>query len=178
MEFWDFDEDINYKLVLYKNELFKVLDLPNSIIAAKRLYQSQYFINKLASLVLLNLNNVNFKLKNMCIIFLSIHPDYYFVQEMQLGSQFEGLNKPREVHINNYLPSVGKDKKLKANYRAIFLRLRDNNNKIKSFSELIPLIIHEVSHTGCNHVKWRDDDHGKDFQLFEKYLYNLLSSAI
>ena len=176
MEFWDFDEDINFTLVRYKNIQFKVLNAPNKKTAAKLLYQTSIFINTLSYLVRANLNNVKSPLKEMSIVFLSIHPDYYDLQEMQTGTQFEGLNKPKNIHYNKYLPSVGKDKLLKANYRRVFLKLRYSNGKLKDFNDLIPLIIHEIAHTGCNHVRWRDDDHGMDFQLFEIYLYYLSSS--
>jgi hypothetical protein len=176
MEFWDFDEDINYTLVRYKDSQFKVLNAPNKKTAAKLLYQSRLFINTLSYLVKVNLNNVKAHLKEMSIVFLSIHPNNYDLQEMQVGTRFEGLNKPKNIHYNKYLPSLGKDKLLKANNRRVFLKLRHANGKLKDFKELIPLIIHEIAHTGCNHVRWRDDDHGSDFQLFESYLYYLSSS--
>jgi hypothetical protein len=177
MTFWDFDENKNYKIIKYNNNLFKVLRLQHSKLVAKRLYQAKFLINILANLVYNNLNKVNNCLRNMSIIFLSIHPYYYYVQEMQLDTQFEGLNKPKAVKNNYILPVVGKDSILKASYRVIFLKIRDSH-RIKTFAELIPLILHEVAHTGCNHVRWRDDDHGEDFQLFEEYLYFLLHSIL
>jgi hypothetical protein len=53
-------------------------------------------------------------------------------------------------------PSIGKDGKLRAGYRDIFL-----NVKVKKLDELL---IHELSHDMCNHVRYREDDHGKDFE--------------
>lgn len=172
MEFWDFDENDNYIRENYKGESFKVLArCDNTTLAAKRLYESKILIDMIAAKIRENLPTLNGRLKNMCIVFLSIHPDYYFLQEMQIGTQFEGLNKPREVRINKYLPSVGPDKQLKASYRGVFLQLRKRDTgTVKSFQELVHLIIHEIAHTGCNHVRWRDDDHGEDFILFESYL--------
>jgi hypothetical protein len=176
MEFWDFDERNNYTTKIYKGESFKVLSLYNNPnLAAKRLYESKLLINMIADKIRENIPTLNGRLKNMCIVFLSIHPDYYFLQEMQIGTPFEGLNKPREVKINNYLPSLGPDKKLKASHRGVFLQLRRRDTGfIKSFQDLVPLIIHEIAHTGCNHVRWRDDDHGEDFLLFETYLKTIV----
>ena len=178
MNNWDFDEQKNFTTVVYKKLPFKVLNLPNKMIVARRLYQTKIFIDNLCAKIFENLNYVNLHLREMSIVFLSIHPEYYFLQEMQLGTQFEGMNKPKNVHLNNYLPSLGRDKKLKAEYRVIFLNLINPDGKVKSFKELIPLIIHEIAHTGCNHVTWKDDNHGKDFQLFESYLYYLLNGPV
>lgn len=178
MSNWDFDEEKNFTTVLYKGLPFKVLDFSNKKIIAKRLYQTRVFIHKLCRKVYKNLSKVDSPLREMSIVFLSIHPDYYLLQEMQIGTQFEGMNKPKYVHHNQYLPSVGSDKTLKAQYRVVFLNLIKPDGKVKSFKELIPLIMHEIAHTGCNHVTWKDDNHGPDFQLFEKYLYYLLSSPI
>jgi len=171
---WDFHEKRNFTTVFYKGLPFKVLNFPNKDIVAKRLYQAQVFIHNLSIKVFQNLNKVGSPLKEMSIVFLSIHPDYYFLQEMQTGTGFEGMNKPKNVHRNLYLPSVGRDKKLKAEYRIVFLNVIKPDGKVKSFNELIPLIIHEIAHTGCNHVTWKDDNHGPDFQLFETYLYSLI----
>jgi hypothetical protein len=178
MSIWDFDEKKNFTTVLYKGLSFKVLNFPNKNIVAKRLYQAKVFIHELCIKVYKNLNRIDSPLREMSIVFLSIHPDYYLLQEMQTGTQFEGMNKPKNVRPNQYLPSVGRDKKLKAEYRIVFLNLIKPDGKVKSFKELIPLIMHEIAHTGCNHVTWKDDNHGLDFQLFEAYLYYLLSSPI
>jgi len=178
MSVWDFDEKKNFTTVLYKGLPFKVLNFPNKIIAAKRLYQATVFIYELCIKVYNNIDKVKSPLREMSIVFLSIHPDYYLLQEMQTGTQFDGMNKPKNVSNNKYLPSVGSDKTLKAEYRIVFLNLIKPNGKVKSFKELVPLIIHEIAHTGCNHVTWKDDNHGLDFQLFESYLYYLLRSSI
>lgn len=174
-EWWDFDENKNYVIVNYKNKKYKVLNLPNKELVAKRLYDIENFINVISQLIYKNLSKIPISLKNNCIVFLSIHPDYYYLQEMQLNTSFLGLNKPKNVQFNKYLPSVGKDKFLKAEYRGIFLQIRNSNGKVKNMSELLPLVIHEISHTGCNHVRWRDNDHGRDFQDFENLIYNLIT---
>ena len=178
MRIWDFDEEKNFTIVFYKGIPFKVLNFPNKKLVARRLYQAKVFINDLCVKVYKNINLVNLPLREMSIVFLSIHPDYYLLQEMQIGTQFEGMNKPKNVQPNHYLPSVGRDKLLKAEYRVVFLNLIKPDGKVKSFKELIPLIIHEIAHTGCNHVTWKDDNHGPDFKLFEAYLYYLLRSSV
>jgi hypothetical protein len=172
MKFWDFDETLGFVKETYNQKPYKVLNLKNKKLVAKRLYQSDALIHDLSNKMRKDLPCLNGVLKNMAITFLSIHPDYYYLQEIPQNSVFEGLNKPKNIHFNLYLPSVGYDKNLKAEYRGIFLRIR-KDEKIKSFDELVPLIIHELAHTGCNHVKFRENDHNKDFKIFEMYLYYL-----
>ena len=173
-EWWDFDENKNYTTVKYKNKAYKVLNLPGKKLVAKRLYYIENFIYSLSNLIYKNLNKVSCSIKNKCIVFLSIHPYYYYLQEMQTNTGFLGLNKPKNIHLNQYLPSVGKDKLLKATHRGIFLQIRDSNSRVKNISDLLPLVIHEISHTGCNHVRWRDNDHGDDFYEFETFIYGLI----
>ena len=178
MEFWDFDENKNYVILKYKNYSFKVLNKKNKNQAVNLLYIIQQIINAIAEEVENNYKFLKPPLKDMATIFLCIHPNYYFVHEMQKDQIFEGLNKPKNVRINSYLPAVGKDGLLKAEYRSIFFKLRDDKNNLKTINELLPLVIHEIAHTGCNHVRWRDDDHGADFKLFEKFLYFCWSSIL
>jgi hypothetical protein len=175
MDFWDFNETDNYVDVSYKNINYRVLNKRNKKLAAQRLYEIETFINLMAELVRNNMYLTHGILTDMCQVFLSIHPHYYRVQEMQIGTMFDGMNKPKEVKLNKYLPKVGADGKLKASYRVIFFQLRHPDDKIKKFNELFRLVMHEIAHTGCNHVRWRDDDHGDDFKLFETYLYYLWS---
>ena len=178
MSTWDFDEKKNFTTVLYKGLPFKVLNFPHKNIVAKRLYQTKIFIHKLCIKIYNNIDKIKSPLREMSVVFLSIHPNYYILQEIQTGTQFDGMNKPKNVSKNKYLPSVGSDKTLKAEYRIVFLNLIKPTGKVKSFKELVPLIIHEIAHTGCNHVTWKDDNHGLDFQLFEAYLYYLLHSSV
>ena len=38
----------------------------------------------------------------------------------------------------------------------------------------LELFVHELAHTGANHVRWRPDDHKKDFKSFEKLLWHII----
>lgn len=78
---------------------------------------------------------------------------------------FLGLCKPKMRYYSTD-PHVGPDKNIRAFYKDIFL-VPNLNGK-----ELYDLVIHELAHTGCNHVQWRPEDHGADFQRFEKLLKN------
>jgi hypothetical protein len=83
--------------------------------------------------------------------------------------KFVGLNKPKNVHLTNE-SNIGPDKNLRAEYRVIFLTLRENG-KLKTIKSLKNLIAHELTHTALNHVQWRDDDHGPEFKM----IYEIIS---
>ena len=83
--------------------------------------------------------------------------------------KFDGLNKPKNVYTSSE-EKIGKDGILRAEYRLIFLKLK-NNGKMSSLNELKPLIAHELAHTAANHVTWRDDDHGNVFNKNYNIIY-------
>jgi len=174
-EFWDFNEEKNYNIIEIDNYKYKVLNIyKNNNDAAIILHQIRLFINKICQYLYDNYNSIIQLYDNPNLIkyidcFLSIHPYNYLLSEMQLNTQFEGLNKPKQLYkCNKY--SLGKDKYLKAKKRDIFLKLRKNNGDFKSYKLIIELVIHEITHTMCNHVTWRDDNHHLDFKFSENLL--------
>jgi len=93
-------------------------------------------------------------LKNTPHIFLEIAPNTGFL----------GVNYPLGVQNTNLEP-FGTDGNERAIGRTVFLTI---DPKYISDQKLENLIIHELSHTLANHVKYRTDDHGKDFIAAEK----------
>ena len=166
-ELWDFDENKNFIQI----GEFKVLNIPSSSLKAARL------LNRIKHLIIRCFRSI---LKNVMItpeIELLINTPF-LLQEMQLNKdqkliKFEGLNKPKNVHLTNEI-EIGPDKNLRAQYRIIFLTLR-KNGKLLSINALKSLIAHELTHTALNHVLWRDDDHGPDFKLMNKIILNNLN---
>ena len=88
--------------------------------------------------------------------------------EMPNGTPFQGLNKPKDRYINRKAPSIGPDKQLRSKWRHVFIKLPNNNKLFLEDKSLQNLVIHEIAHTAANHVRWRPDDHGKDFKMYEK----------
>lgn len=166
-ELWDFDENKNFIQI----GEFKVLNIPSSSLKAARL------LNRIKHLIIRCFRSI---LKNVMITpeveLLVTTP--FLLQEMQLNKdqkliKFEGLNKPKNVHLTNEI-EIGPDKNLRAQYRIIFLTLR-KNGKFLSVNALKSLIAHELTHTALNHVLWRDDDHGPEFKLMNKIILNNLN---
>jgi len=159
---WNFNETKNYKSV----NGYKVLDFPDAKKASKLLKEIDELILKAFISIELTSNNTP-------EIDLLLNTPFY-LQEIQLIKdqgkiKFDGLNKPKEVHLTN-MKKIGIDGSLRANYRRIFLTIRERNGNIKTLKSLKPLIIHELTHTAMNHVTWRDDDHPKKFYKY----YNII----
>lgn len=164
-EIWDFDENKNYIL----KDGYKVIKRIDSEKAALLLKKLDLLI-KITFSILPSSEYTNL---------LMTTP--YKLQEMQLEKDqglyiFDGLNKPKCVRLTD-LPKIGEDGSLRAKRRVIFLNLRKENGKLKNIKELIPLLAHELAHTMMNHVKWRNDDHGKNFKQQEKLINMYLMAS-
>ena len=155
-ELWDFDENKNYINIFG----FKVLDYKDSLKAATLLQNIKNLIlNCFASIL-------KYEMLTPEVELLLNTP--FVLQEMQLEKdqliiKFDGLNKPKNVHVTNEI-NIGPDKNLRAQYRIIFLTLR-KNGKLITIKSLKSLIAHELTHTALNHVQWRNDDHGPEFKI-------------
>lgn len=163
-EFWDFNENVNYSII----NGYKVINIYPDTPAAAKLLNDLKFITYKSFTSIHNSENVtpeiNLLLKTS-----------FRLQEMQLEDfqgdvLFEGLNKPKGVHIKKLARSIGKDGKSRATYRVIFLTIRNTNGKLKKIKNILPLLSHELAHTALNHVKWRDNDHGRHFNEIDKLI--------
>ena len=171
-EFWDFDENINYTVVNIQGKNYKVINkFPDYYSAALILNYIHNIIVQIC--IYLKINYYKYSKNDQIIIdcFCDIHPNNYLLSEMQLNTIFNGLNKPRNLYNSNK-PAIGKDKKLRASYRHVFITLRNSQGKFNDKEKIIKLVIHEITHTMCNHVTWRNDDHEKDFKHAEKLIMN------
>jgi hypothetical protein len=133
-----------------------------------KLVYTRHEITRLCKQLEKDLNKVASQdLLNKIYLFLSIHLDgNYLLGEIPAGTLFHGINLPRGRHLGPYV-HIGPDKNLRAAYRDILLTIEPQTDKFRD------LLIHELAHTGCNHVRWRPDDHGPDFQQFESLLKNV-----
>lgn len=104
---------------------------------------------------------------------------------MEIGSDarsrvFEGINKPKDivkVMVHNttgtYLSDFDPerlDKGYRARYRLILLKLKDGR-KLRSWDKVKRLLLHELSHTMCNHLMYYNErNHLHDFDCYEGIL--------
>jgi hypothetical protein len=76
-----------------------------------------------------------------------------------------GLNKPKKLDKNNKI----------AIKRSFHLTVR-NRRGITSIKTFMDLVIHELSHSACNDIVWKDDNHKDPFGSYNTYLLNIFNS--
>lgn len=174
-EKWDFLESPSiYATIYIQGYPYKVLKSHNSKtrdLVALKLHNLRILNNKI-------IDNIRKSGKRSPEIdtFNFIHREIrgksnYLLSEMKKGTGFEGLNKPREIILTNK-PIIGPDGRKRAQWRDIFLKLDTRNPNLTK--QDITLFVHELAHTGANHVTFRVDDHHQDFKDFENLIYENL----
>lgn len=177
-EFWDFDENKNFKTITVQGKPYKVLNIyKNYNTALEILLYLNYLISKIC--MYLHINYYKYSPEDQIAIkcFLDIHMpgnNRYYLSEMQLNTDFNGINKPRKLFRSKDKP-LGTDGRDRASYRHVFLTLRYNNGQFKQLNDIIKLTIHEIAHTMCNHIRWREDDHGDDFVYYEDLIKDVFN---
>lgn len=171
-EFWNFDENVNFSTI----KGYKVLNVYQDTEAAAKILNELKFITYRAFMSIHNTENITSEIQ------LLLNTPFR-LQEMQLEEfqgnvLFEGLNKPKRVYTKQNVTPIGKDGNLRATYRVIFLTIRNNTGNIKQIKNILPLLSHELAHTALNHVKWRDDDHGKHFDKIDKMILKHLRLSV
>ena len=175
---WDFNESKGYSTIIIDSYPYKVLK--------KRSKEDQRRIaTKLHRLRLINDQIVKDLPKYAngpgITVYRQIHTGKpnkkkrggYLLSEMKPSTGFSGMNKPKDRVMIQTAKEVGPDGKLRAGYRDIFLILDPKTDTI-SDAEL-DLFVHELAHTGANHVQWRPDDHKLDFTSFENLIWYVLA---
>jgi len=198
---WDFNEKKGYTTIYIEDYPYKVIkkgSREDQEEIASKLYIVRQLINDLSDCISRHRNEFPKNMQNMIDIFLDIHQEKKFERDVDLppifkkrekstypthsnfllsqipsSTGFMGLNKPKNRYLTDQ-PNVGPDKNIRAEYRDIFL----NINKDTKYDYIISLLIHELSHTMANHVRWRPDDHGKDFTSCEKLLKKMYKKCV
>jgi hypothetical protein len=188
---WVFDE--SQMVVLYHEGYpYKLNKTNNTDTCLKKLISVRNFTNKLANaLNKIKKNDVNCILSkdiiNKINVFLYIHlerpvnnpaeyPEVFRTRILKYGScsrfllsnipsvkksPFAGLNMPKNRYISVDSDEIGKDGKLRCEYRDVFLDSSEIDKR---------LVLHELSHTFANHVRYYDDNHHADFKECEDIL--------
>lgn len=84
-----------------------------------------------------------------------------------------GLNKPKIIKTIKVENENGKmiDYEI-AEKRSMFLTIRDQkgNWPIKEYPKILDLVIHELTHTTCNDVRWKPDNHMPPYPTYHKMM--------
>ena len=78
-----------------------------------------------------------------------------------------GLNKPKQI-IKIKIPGSRKSYEI-ADKRSVFLTIR-RNGILDDYNTIMKLVIHEVTHTVCNDVRWKPDNHLYPYPLYHKQM--------
>jgi hypothetical protein len=117
------------------------------------------FIDALKTSLNCHLDKIDPKYKSGAKLFV-ITP--HTVQEMCPNKTFDGLNKPKDI--------VEQDTNIRAGRKHVMLTVF-HDGKLKKWKEFKELLIHELSHTLCNHVTYRvAGNHSDDFHNYERFL--------
>jgi hypothetical protein len=190
--FWDVEEDIGFVKIQGSDGVpYKVWDsgTPEEQIAtAEALVRVRRDINTLLNYILQNPDDWSqhpiafgiyhtFDLHlpgwNTTSSFGSSSKNYFVYQEMTPNTDnIIGLNKPKETKFITV--DLGNNKKMKyeiGKKRKIFLTLRNQRTgQLRNYSDILDLAIHELTHTTCNDIKWKEDNHKDPYPLYHRMM--------
>lgn len=190
---WDFDENRGYVEEIIGGIEYKIMSGNDVRKKANKLHKARQSVDNMTKFLIEHktLWMLDPQLKDGIDIFLKIHNKNNYrcranprgtwrlseipTEELQKKHQvapyltFYGLNKPKNVKFSKDIndASVGPDGKKRASWRSIFLTLSDEDDE----DDFIELLTHELAHTACNHVTYRDKgNHGADFKRYHAFL--------
>jgi hypothetical protein len=91
-----------------------------------------------------------------------------------------GLNKPKIIKTITlqYNSSSGKKDYKIADKRAIFLTIRNKKTgNVNDYKKILDLAIHELTHTTCNDVEWKEDNHRPPYQSYHTMMRKWANEA-
>ena len=108
-----------------------------------------------------NINKSNLFINNKCEEMNKL----FNIQEMTPNQHgIIGLNKPKIIKTI-YLED-GKEYEI-AEKRSIHLTMRNQRTGVVNpYSKIIDLAIHELTHTTCNDVRWKEDNHAPPYKSY------------
>lgn len=173
-ETWDFNEYNMYVTFSrpIRNNTTGIANGHNEAVVYVRKRTSQSEMQEIANLLFF-LDEMTRSAQNYCIkrlsrnryrdVFIGTKHTFY---ELSPNPYFQAVNKPHNVHECTEVRGVrvGKDGTLRSHERSVMLTL----NVSMTSRELKALYIHEIAHSFCNHVLFRENDHDEDFRHNEK----------
>jgi len=101
------------------------------------------------------------------------------LQEIPHDTVFEGINKPKNIVIfSGDGLRFKKDNDYRAGRRHIMLSLRTKTGRLRPWTKVKKLFLHELAHTLCNHVTYREEgNHEDDFVKAENFLNVMVQSS-
>jgi hypothetical protein len=100
-----------------------------------------------------------------------VNQDNPFIYQEMTPNEYGilGLNKPKEIITIKADTGNGVIDYELGKRRLILLTLR-NTRGIRSFKDIMDLAIHELTHTTCNDVRWKKDNHRDPYPVYHKWM--------
>lgn len=174
---WNINEDHpSYITYRYNDNYYKIVDKYNNETAARILD----FISNWIIILQHELASALFRgkiPKNVYDNVILLVNTPVSVQEIIVGTGFRGINKPKKI---TFAPNDGLtfalDNEYRAGKRHIMLEIIDKG-KVIPWKQTKKLLIHELSHTMCNHCTYRTSgNHKEDFKRCEDFLKKFTSN--
>ena len=186
-EFWDYDENYGFTKIKSPDGLYyKVLNygtIEDKIDVATILSNIRKDINKLLIYLCKNPQlwsskpigwgivhtfDIHIpgwdKIPDLNKITLNSFDEMFNYQEMPTNYDgIIGLNKPKKIIT---IKSKFGDFEI-AGKRSIFLTIRNQiTGKINDYGKILDLAIHELTHTACNDIRWKEDNHTPPYRSY------------
>lgn len=169
---WDINEGVP-KMIKYNLFFVRNCKLKDRVYSILALIQEYIYILKEELINSINSGQINnWDPKYNGIILFIITP--CTIQEIPPNRTFNGLNKPK--YIVKLVEPDGlefrdkEDINIRAGLRHILLTIQDKGN-LDSWKNIKSLLLHELAHTMCNHVTYREEgNHMSDFKMYEGFL--------
>jgi len=173
---WDIDENRGFETITVHGNRYKVWRGNYTSRENKNIAEVLDSVRSRIIILLRHLENTMDRWKDHPIAF-----GIYHTLQLHLYEPFEymelppndlgllGLNKPKyievvEIDLGNKVIEYELGTK-----RVILLTLR-NKNRMSSDKQIMDLAIHELTHTTCNDVRWKPDNHLPPYPEYHRFM--------
>lgn len=110
----------------------------------------------------------NDDLNNLIISECTKMSKLFSIQEMTPNNHgIIGLNKPKKTKFIK-VPGTNQEYEV-ASKRSFHLTIR-KGNKIDDYETIMGLFLHEITHTTCNDIHWKDDNHQYPYGEYHSFM--------
>jgi len=101
------------------------------------------------------------------LIIKSSKDNLFNIQEMTPNKYgIIGLNKPKKLKKIKVMKNGKLVEYEIADKRSIHLTIRNEDEKIDNYKDILDLAIHEITHTTCNDNHWKEDNHKHPYEYY------------
>lgn len=174
---WDIEENRGFVKGFINGKIYKTLKHHNNQKVLQYLnFLDQYLYTLKEEMIQRKYSCYENNCQNESLLFIKTPCT---LQEIPNNTVFEGINKPKNIVIfSGDGLQFEKDNGYRAGNRHIMLSLRTKTGRLRTWSKVKKLFLHELAHTMCNHVTYREaGNHEGDFVKAEQFLNFLVQTS-